>query len=170
MIHQEFKMPAIFILKKKLPKWHKLFISLEGHYFVMGCSFNMNVGVFWETSMSFLKSVALQIFSKHSQSYANLNLWSTGRWAWHSELTKQIAKDITLTKNLIWKYKNKSVLYLCLVLIAGTSNGKIDWQSKRWQETYTGKYSGGLMNPNGGHLVNLCESFILKTQVNYFLL
>ena len=34
----------------------------------------MNIGVFWETSAGFLKSVVLQLFPKYSQVYANLNV------------------------------------------------------------------------------------------------
>ena len=42
------------------------------------------------------------------------------------------------------------------------------------EKTFTGRYSRGLWNQNGEHLVNLCESNILETQViqpeRYFLL
>ena len=38
----------------------------------------MNVGVFWETSVGFLK--VLQLFPEHSQSYANLNVKSRPRF------------------------------------------------------------------------------------------
>ena len=48
-------------------------IFLKGRYFVMEASIDMNVGVFWETSVGFLKSVVLQLFPRYSQSYANLN-------------------------------------------------------------------------------------------------
>ena len=37
----------------------------------MGGSIDMNAGEFWETSLSFLKSVVLQLFPKYSQSYAS---------------------------------------------------------------------------------------------------
>ena len=40
----------------------------------MGFPNNMNIGLFWETSISFLKGVGLQVFSKYSQTYANLNV------------------------------------------------------------------------------------------------
>ena len=40
----------------------------------MGASINLNVVVFWETSVGFLKSVVLEIFPKYSQGYANLNV------------------------------------------------------------------------------------------------
>ena len=36
----------------------------------------MNTGVFWETSVGFLKSAVLQLFAKYSQVYANLNVKS----------------------------------------------------------------------------------------------
>ena len=52
-------MSAIFILKKKSPKKHKFFIFLKNRHFVMGTSIDMNVGVFWETSVGFLKIVVL---------------------------------------------------------------------------------------------------------------
>ena len=38
----------------------------------MGDSIDVNVGLFWETSVGFLKNLALQLFPKYSQSYANL--------------------------------------------------------------------------------------------------
>ena len=69
-------MSVIFILKKEPPKKHKFFIFLKSCYFEMGASIDMNVGVFWETSVGFLKSVVLQLFPKYSQSYANLNVKS----------------------------------------------------------------------------------------------
>ena len=40
--------------------------KLPSPYFVMGASINVDVVVFWETSVSFLKSVALQLFPKYS--------------------------------------------------------------------------------------------------------
>ena len=40
----------------------------------MGSPIDMNVDVFWETSVGFLKSVVLQLFSKYSQSNVNLNV------------------------------------------------------------------------------------------------
>ena len=42
----------------------------------MGGPINMNVVVFWETSVDFLKSVVLQLFLKYSQNYVNLNVKS----------------------------------------------------------------------------------------------
>ena len=36
------------------------------------------------------------------------------------------------------------------------------------KKTYAGRHSKGLTNQNGGHLVNLCKSNILKAQVNLF--
>ena len=47
---------------------------LRGRYFVMDSPIDMNVDMFWESSVGFLKCVALQLFSKYSQSYANLNV------------------------------------------------------------------------------------------------
>ena len=46
----------------------------------MGASVAMNVGVFWETSVSFLKSVVLQFFPKYSQSYGNLCVKSKSKF------------------------------------------------------------------------------------------
>ena len=40
-------------------------------------------------------------------------------------------------------------------------------QSKRREGNCTGWYSTGLRNQNVEHLVNLCESNILETKVNY---
>ena len=37
---------------------------LKGRYFVMGGPIDMNVGVFWETSVGFLKSAVLQLLPK----------------------------------------------------------------------------------------------------------
>ena len=42
-------------------------------------------------------------------------------------------------------------------------NGNLACESKRREETYTGRYLRGLRNQNDGLLVNLCESKILKT-------
>ena len=40
----------------------------------MGFPNNMKIGLFWETSTSFLKGIGLQVFSKYSQTYDNLNV------------------------------------------------------------------------------------------------
>ena len=50
-----------FFLKKEPPKKHKFVIFLKDFYFIMGASIDMNVSVFWETSVGFLKSVFLQL-------------------------------------------------------------------------------------------------------------
>ena len=63
-------------MKKEPQKKHIFLIFLKGRYFVMGGSIDMNVSVFLETSVGFIKSVVVQIFPKHSQSYANLNIKS----------------------------------------------------------------------------------------------
>ena len=42
----------------------------------MGSPINMDVDVFWETSVGFQKGVDLQLFPKYSQSYVNLNVES----------------------------------------------------------------------------------------------
>ena len=41
---------------------------------------DMNVGVFWETSVGFLKSVVSQLFPKYSQSYGSLNVKSSPKF------------------------------------------------------------------------------------------
>ena len=69
-------MPPIFILKKEPPKRLKFFIFLKGRYFVKAGSIDMNVCVFWETCVTFLKNVVLQLFPKSTQSYANFNVKS----------------------------------------------------------------------------------------------
>ena len=48
----------------------------------MGGSIDMNIGVFSETSVSFLKSVVLQLFPKYSQSNVNLNVKSRAKLNW----------------------------------------------------------------------------------------
>ena len=39
-------------------------------------------------------------------------------------------------------------------------------QTKRREENCTERYSRGLKDQNGEHLVSICESNILETQVN----
>ena len=74
--------PNIWFMKsskcQEPPKNHKSFIFLQGRYFVMGGPIDMNIGVFWETSAGFLKSVVLQLFPKYSQSNVKLNV--KNRW------------------------------------------------------------------------------------------
>ena len=45
----------------------------------MGGPIDMNVGVFWETSAGFLKSAALQLLPKYSESNVNLNVKSRAK-------------------------------------------------------------------------------------------
>ena len=73
------KCQQFFHLKKEPPKKHKFFIFLKGCYFVMGSPIDMNVDVFWETSVGFLKSVVLQLFPKYSPSNINLNVKSRAK-------------------------------------------------------------------------------------------
>ena len=49
---------------------------LRDCYFVMDSPVDINIDVFWETSVDFIKSVVLQLFPKYSQSYVNLNVKS----------------------------------------------------------------------------------------------
>ena len=44
-------------------------------------------------------------------------------------------------------------------------NASVASQSKRQEKNCPGRYSRRLRNQNGEHLVNLCESDILETQV-----
>ena len=67
-------MSAILLFEKGADKKHKFFVFLKNRYFVMGSPIDMNVDVFWETSVGFLKCVVLQLFPKYSQSYVNLNV------------------------------------------------------------------------------------------------
>ena len=46
----------------------------------MGSPIDMNVDVFWETSVGFLKSVVLQLFPKYSQSNINMNVKSRSKF------------------------------------------------------------------------------------------
>ena len=50
-------MSETFWKKRSHQKKHKSFIFLIGCYFIVGGLIDMNVGVFWETSVDFLKSV-----------------------------------------------------------------------------------------------------------------
>ena len=49
-------------------------------YVVLDDPIDVNVGVFWETSVGFLKSVVLQLFPKCSQSYVNLDVKMGQNW------------------------------------------------------------------------------------------
>ena len=69
-------MSSIFISEKEPLKQHNFFIFLKGRYFVMGGPIDINVGVFWESSVDFRKRVVSQLSPKYSQSYLNLNLKS----------------------------------------------------------------------------------------------
>ena len=55
-------MSAIFSCEKGAAKKHKFFIFLKGCYLVMGSPIDINIDVFWETSVGFLRSVVLQLF------------------------------------------------------------------------------------------------------------
>ena len=61
-------------MKKEPPKNTSFFIYLKGRYFIMGHPIVVNVAVFSDTSLAFLKSVVLQLFPKYRQSYANLSV------------------------------------------------------------------------------------------------
>ena len=55
---------------------------LRGRYFVMGRPINMNVALFRETFVGFLKCVLLQLFPKYSQSYVNLTVKNRAKFKW----------------------------------------------------------------------------------------
>ena len=70
------KCQSFFLKKRSHQKKHNSFTFLIGRYFVMGGPIDITVGVFWETSVGFLKNVVLQLFPKYSQSNVNLNVKS----------------------------------------------------------------------------------------------
>ena len=63
-----------FDFEKRAAKITQIFHFLEHSYFLMGDPIDMNVSVFWEIPVCFLKSVVLQLFLKYTQSYDILNL------------------------------------------------------------------------------------------------
>ena len=67
-------MPAIFIFKKEPQKKYNFSIFLQGRYFIMVGSIDINVDEFLETSVGFLKSVVSQLFPKYSQKYDKIQL------------------------------------------------------------------------------------------------
>ena len=46
----------------------------------MGDPIDVNIGLFWEASVGFLRSVVLQLFPKYSQSYVNFNVKSRAKF------------------------------------------------------------------------------------------
>ena len=68
-------MSAIFSFQKGATKKTQI-IDIFKRLFVTGSPIDMNVDVFLETSVGFLKSVVLQLFPKYSQSNVNLNIKS----------------------------------------------------------------------------------------------
>ena len=91
-------------------------------------------------------------------------MWLTGRYASHSDLTRQKTEERISIKNLehsMWKYK--SALYLPQYQ---KIKGNVSSRSKRRDKNCTWRYSKGLRNQNKEHLVNICESNILETQVS----
>ena len=65
----------IFIWKRSRQK-KQIFHIFNELLFRNGQPIDMNVSVFWETSVGFLKNVVLQLFPKYSQSNVNLNVKS----------------------------------------------------------------------------------------------
>ena len=68
-------MSAIFV-EKGAAKKTQIFHIFKGPLFRNEWPIDMNFGVFWETSMGFLKSVVLQLFPKYGESNVNLNVKS----------------------------------------------------------------------------------------------
>ena len=62
LIQWKFKMSAIFILKKGVPRKLKLSYFFTGRFFVMDDPIDINEAVFSETSVSFLQSVVLELY------------------------------------------------------------------------------------------------------------
>ena len=60
-----------FLEKGAAKKKPQIFHIFKGLLFCNGWPIDMNIGVFWETSVGFLKSVILQLFPKYSQSNVN---------------------------------------------------------------------------------------------------
>ena len=69
-------MSAIFFWKKEPLKKTQIFHIFKAPFLRNGWLIDMNVGVFRETSVDFLKGVALQLFPKYCQSNVNLNVKS----------------------------------------------------------------------------------------------
>ena len=53
---------------------NKIFNFLKGHFSVMGGPMDMIFGVLLKTYLKLLQSIILQIFSKYSKNYNNLNV------------------------------------------------------------------------------------------------
>ena len=66
-------------MKKQRPERHKFFMFLRGRCFVVGGPIDMNVYVYRETSVRFLKRVVLHVSPKYSQNYVNLNVKSRAK-------------------------------------------------------------------------------------------
>ena len=71
--NKNWKCQQVYFERRAAKKLSQIFDFLKGRCFVIGGSINMNVSVFWETSVVFPKSVVLQLFPEYTQSYANLN-------------------------------------------------------------------------------------------------
>ena len=70
-----------FLFEKKTTRKTYLLKFLKECYFVMGQDINVNVGVFKNSFVGFLKSVVMYIFPKFRQSYVNLNVKSRPKFS-----------------------------------------------------------------------------------------
>ena len=69
-------MLAVFVFEIKDAEKDKVFNFLKGSFSVMRGLMDMIFGMFSETCVRLLKSIALQFFSRYSKSYNNLNFKS----------------------------------------------------------------------------------------------
>ena len=76
-----YKNLSNFYFEERVITKHEFFFFLLGRYIVIGSSIDMNVGAFCENSVSFLKSVVLQLSPTYSESYANLNVKSRPKFS-----------------------------------------------------------------------------------------
>ena len=96
--------------------------------------------------------------SRNILGWPKTKLRSTGVYTTHSELTREKWKTEFLQKTRILDMKIQVQLrkHKC----------KCYQRKQRLEENCTGRYSRGLRNKTGEHLVNVWESNILETQVN----
>ena len=74
LTHKKLKMSAPFIFEIKGAKKDNIFNFLKGRFSVMGGPMDVIFGLFSDTYVRLLKSIASQFFSRYSQSYNNPNV------------------------------------------------------------------------------------------------
>ena len=67
-------MSVVFVFEIKGAKKDKIFNFLKGSFSVMLGPMDMIFGMFSETYVRLLTSITLQVFSRYSKSYNNLNV------------------------------------------------------------------------------------------------